>query len=824
MPYAYGNIQLDHVDVNNTTIQAIDSFTAATIPVLSDVFAIGNRIKLTLTIDASGPDSFTNKLLRFNPALFTNQADLNAWQFGYESNGVLTTTPTLCVLNAASATQQNYECYMSINLAATEATIDFYFYVTMDLQKFINNLSVPNINRLISAATSGVFTNGSTNTAYRVQRNLSCAAYVFDYVAFGQHVLEPIGSSRFLNIPVRARWFNSDYAGATTGMRYISEIEITSASQLAAGLPTLTDVTATGAQTTAGTDVRSIFTVTNNQLAVGEMNSVRVLLSGDAYTGSVGNDPVFKVRALLLRVDAVTQLNDFVTEYDLSDALVNQGAVIPAQLDNAIYAPSDWFEDVPNPDDVEVQFMIDGTKIQLNGSYYLIINIYDSINPEYVTTHISPELTASYVAPVLPTITGYLSTYNKEYSGNELTVAPHQRIKASIEVDKASYEAALLALGITADFDDCLFGVICKLTDVPGAVNQVQGYIPNTLTPPNSNQVLTADMSLITNDATTLRLEAIFRISEEYAGSTTDIVWTLSFNQPVTVGGSTQFNQITFTQVLNVSDFENDAVAPKLLAVRFYDLDLYLAGTKQEIIDICDADQIIAEVEKDPAFTGSINLVATIYPANESGETNPAAIEEEEDWMPTVIQMSQAVSGKLDNVDISFGGDDYAVFRINCQQLTQGQRYWVTAIAFEQFPDYCPLGLVQNIVITSVRPSAAPFWAVGAACANFVNEIIAHPDYVSGVTVVYNRVVDINGNVVGTNLYSTNVIPNDTLACSAIAPQATVYYEMRIDAVFDSGSGNHLISHTLRVPITLQAINTPPISWGSNAYECTDLG
>jgi hypothetical protein len=131
---------------------------------------------------------------------------------------------------------------------------------------------------------------------------------------------------------------------------------------------------------------------------------------------------------------------------------------------------------------------------------------------------------------------------------------------------------------------------------------------------------------------------------------------------------------------------------------------------------------------------------------------------------------------------------------------------------------------VQNIVITSVRPSAAPFWAVGAACANFVNEIIAHPDYVSGVTVVYNRVVDINGNVVGTNLYSTNVIPNDTLACSAIAPQATVYYEMRIDAVFDSGSGNHLISHTLRVPITLQAINTPPISWGSNAYECTDLG
>lgn len=808
MPYVFNNITLEHIDSTGGTIDTFATFTAGTIPALTKAFAIGNKIRLTLTIDATGFDTFTGKYLRFNPALFTINNNLNAFQYGYESPNPLSTTIEQANLNFASPFLDNCECEMTCNLAATEATIYFDFYVTQDVLDYLSpTLSAQNTKRFVSTRGQGSDFVSLYQSVYNtLTRNIGIVAQVFDYTPTTAAVTTPTGG-RFMRIPVAVRWYNADIDDDTTGMRFIKELEITSASQVALSLSPLTDVTATGPQATAQ-NVQSIYTINSQQLAVNEANSVRVLLSGDAFVGSGGANPaITDVRALLFRIDNATNTADFITDLSLSDALIPQGAVGSAQIDGAIWTPSDWFENVPNPDDIEVQFTIDGNAITYGGQYYIVINIHDSANPDYVTSHISPPLNATYVAPVLPTITGYLSTYNQQYSGNELTVAPHQRVKARLHIDKTSYTG----------FDTAIAGIICKLTNITGVVNQVQGWLPNG--------IVTPDLTVVTDDANDLILNCIFRIAEEYAGTSTTIVWTISLNQATGVTGQTQFTQITYEQKLDVSDFENDAIAPNLLAVRFYDFDDYQRGVKTEIVDICDADQIIAEVEKDPAFTGSINLVATIYPASETGDTNVVSIEEEEDWTPVTIQMQQLVSGKLDNVDISFGGDDFAVFRINCQQLTQGQRYWVTAIAFEQFPDYCPFGLVQNIEISTFRPAAFPFWAVSTSVVNFVNEITAHPDYIGNVTVVYQRVVDVFGNPAGLQNYNTSVIPNDLFAATIIPPAlGTVYYEMQVNAEFDSGSGTHLIAHNLRVPITLPVVNTPPVVYDTNTYTCTDLG
>jgi hypothetical protein len=131
---------------------------------------------------------------------------------------------------------------------------------------------------------------------------------------------------------------------------------------------------------------------------------------------------------------------------------------------------------------------------------------------------------------------------------------------------------------------------------------------------------------------------------------------------------------------LNVIDFENDAASPKLLNIRFLDLNTYPA-TKTDLIDICDVDQFIAEIEKDPALlTGSNNLIATIYPGNINGETATFRIEEEESWQPAAVIMPISVSGKLDSVETSFGADEFATWRINGQQLTTGVRYFRTIV------------------------------------------------------------------------------------------------------------------------------------------------
>ncbi len=818
MSYTYDTIQLDCIDSSGTVLYNIDTFTALTIPAVPiEGFAIGNKIRLTLTIVSSGGNSFLNKFLRFNPALFTVNNSINAFSFGYETMNPLSTTPQQAFLNFAAPFLDNIYCEMSKGPAPHDtATVLFEFYITQDVLDYLStSLSSQNTKRFLSSRGQGLDLINLYQSAYSTLiRSIGITCKVFDYSGFDVTPLTPTGN-KFLRMPIALRWYNSDIDGDTTGMRYIKELEISSASQAAASLPLLSEIKATSAQANSAASAIGIFTVTSNQLAVGEANNVRVLLRGDAYVGSLNNPPITDVRVLLFRIDNATNTADFVTDLTLSDAVIPQATPGSGQLNGAIYSPSDWFEDTPLADDIEVQFVIDGTQLQINGQYYLVVNIHDNANTEQPTAHISPLLSATYTPPAIPTLTGYLSTYNTEYSGNELTIAPHQRIKARLDIDKLSYATALTALGLTGTFDGSVAGIICKLTNVPGVVNQVQGYIPA------SPAITTADMTIVTDTVNDLILDCIFRIAEEYAGTSTEITWTVSMNQPTSINGITQLTQIDFIQKLDVDVFENDAVTPNLLAVRFYDLEDYILGIKTEIIDICDADQIIAEVEKDPALNGSVNLIATIYPANELGDTNNNAIEEEASWQPITIQMQQLVSGKLEDVDASFDVNDLAIFKINIQQLTQGQRYWVTAIAYQQVPDYCPIGLVALTSTSTYRVvGVLPLWTITGNPTLVIAEILAHPDYVGGLTIVQNNFVDNANNPVGVLSYAGNVVTaikiNETIG--------TAYYTFIVDADFDPGTGPHTVRHEIVMSVPIPAPSLIPIITLDNTYKCSDLG
>jgi len=815
MSYTYDTIQIDQIDSSGTVLYNVATFTASTIPAVPiEGLAIGNKIRLTLTITSSGANSFLNKFLRFNPGLYVLSNQTNAFDFGYQTLNPLSTTVQQAVLNISNPALDNIYCEMSINGAPYDiATVVFEFYVTNDTTNFIfGNSSNTNVSRFLTSILS--LQNNQFQSVYNTAKNFGIATHVFDNSGFSQIPTTPVGGN-FLNLPIEARWYNSDYLGYSLLMRYIRELEISSASQTAASLPLLTEAKATAAQPNTSTIPNAIFTVANNQLAIGEGNNVRILLRGEAYNGSVNNDPISDIRILLFRVDNATNAANFVADLSLSDAVIPQATPGSGQLNGAIYSPSDWFENTPLADDIEVQFVIDGTQLILNGQYYIVVNIHDAANPEYVTSHLSPLLTATYTAPALPTMTGYLSTYNTEYSGNELTIAPHQRIKARLEIDKLSYATALTALGLTGTFDGSVAGIICKLTNVPGVVNQVQGYIPA------SPAITTNDMTIVTDTVNDLVLDCIFRIAEEYAGTSTEITWTVSMNQPTSINGITQLTQIDFVQKLDVDVFENDAVTPNLLAVRFYDLADYILGIKTEIIDICDADQIIAEVEKDPALNGSVNLIATIYPANELGDTNNNAIEEESSWQPITIQMQQLVSGKLDDVAASFDVNDLAIFKINVHQLTQGQRYWVTAIAYQQVPDYCPIGLVALTSTNTYRVvGVLPLWTITGNPTAVIAEILAHPDYVGGLNVVQNNFVDNANNPVGVLSYAGNVVT----AIKISDVFAVVYYRFVVDADFDPGTGPHTIRHEILMPVPIPLPALPPITNFDNNYKCSDLG
>ena len=111
-------------------------------------------------------------------------------------------------------------------------------------------------------------------------------------------------------------------------------------------------------------------------------------------------------------------------------------------------------------------------------------------------------------------------------------------------------------------------------------------------------------------------------------------------------------------------------------------------------------------------------------------------------------------------------------------------------------------------------------WFVKGNADLVVAEIIANPDYVSGPTIVYHRVVDSVGNPVGVTMLSGNTLTTQFIPISL----TDVYYEIRIDAVFDPGTGPHNVSHTLRVNITQPVFGGGSVNYNSNSYTCSDLG
>ena len=233
MSYTYDDIQLDCIDSSGTVLYNIATFDSTTVPGTPiEGFAIGNKIRLTLTMVSTGANSFLNKFLRFNPALFTVNNSINAFSFGYESMNPLDITPQQAFLNFSAPFLDNIYCEMSKNAAPHDiATVVFEFYVTQDVLDYLStSLSAQNTKRFLSSRGQGPDLINLYQSAYSTLiRFFGLTCKVFDYSGFDAQVQTPTGN-RFLRMPVALRWYNSDIDGDTTGMRYIREIEISSAS------------------------------------------------------------------------------------------------------------------------------------------------------------------------------------------------------------------------------------------------------------------------------------------------------------------------------------------------------------------------------------------------------------------------------------------------------------------------------------------------------------------------------------------------------------------------------------------------------------------
>ena len=134
-------------------------------------------------------------------------------------------------------------------------------------------------------------------------------------------------------------------------------------------------------------------------------------------------------------------------------------------------------------------------------------------------------------------------------------------------------------------------------------------------------------------------------------------------------------------------------------------------------------------------------------------------------------------------------------------------------------PDYCPIGLVNNIKIDTINFNG---WDITVDLGFLIAEILAHPDYVGGINKARYRVVDPPTNIlVGT----TQVISGSVLTVENIRSSlGSVLLQVQVDADFDPGTGTHTVRHELNLVINLPAYGPITTSLDTNSYICIDLG
>jgi hypothetical protein len=831
MSYEFKEFSLTNINRDGTVLTPTLTFTPATVPAVVERFAIGNRVRLAILVENTA-GNILNEAFSINLSLFGNvpppaiplgapTPDANFW--GNFAGG------TLVNFGSSNDSNSNTNAIISATLPnPDEILFTLDFYMTMDLQAWITNFGILNnrdrlmgANRLDSPAQTANFSPSvySLLTALGIRILISV-----DGLLPYQAVTDPNTTLPFIYIPFQARWYNSDFLAVTTGMRYISSLQITSPLQIATSLPNLTAATATGAQA-AFAQADSIFTIANpngitnggQQLSIGEINTVSVTLNGFSNLASAIS-AISSIRALLIRVEPAPNNGAFLyfeDYYDMAEAVIPASEPATTVLHKALQSPTSWSQDL-GTGEITLQFRINGALLTPNAEYRIILNVYETAEPARPTAHISPALYTDFEPIVIPDIDSYLATYRKEFTATELTnVSPHNRIRCRIEIDKADFNTKLAALGISGNFDSRLVSISAVLLPISGVAQTQESF-----TPPGT---LSANMQIVTDTASVFSPAAIFRIEGERANTTATVQWRIRFAIP-------EPYEIRYNQTLQIIDFENDISPPRLVGVRFLDADLY-PSTKLDVTDLCGREFIICEVERDSALLGgSVGFLAAIYQATTTGATTNPQIEEEESWQPPTPTMPQLDSPRIEDVVPNFVGD-FAWFKISVAQLIVAQQYWISGIAIQQFPDYCPLGLVQDTIIQTFRSGTlTPGWVITVDFDNFVNEILSHPDYIGGtLQVTQTKFTTDQGEVFGLFPNGPVQFPSiNTVGALSILnyhPNATsVTFELVVEAVFNSGSGNHLVTHSLTVDIPIPILNDPPVNYDSNDYICNDLG
>ena len=312
--------------------------------------------------------------------------------------------------------------------------------------------------------------------------------------------------------------------------------------------------------------------------------------------------PVSKCKVWVIDADNTTQSLDFKKDYG--------------------YQTNNYFN-VPNPSNIggntwETNFVIDKTKLNVAGRYFIIAVYYDTSN-QYVASYISDSIFVTDVKFLTPTLTGTIYTLVADFASNYIEVSPLQRVCCEITLDKYT------------GFDTAYLGGNVK----------IGGETFTFLGKTNQGNFESTNRFVFSDSAGTLIIRFYLRTKEEWQNTEIDILWNINFN--------VEYTTIAFPQRLAISKMEQNKATPNLTEIKLYrdGVELLEAGDTA-----CDANFLRVETIKSPS---TVNYAQAAIWKDENGN-----IYEEEAWSPISV-FTQSSNAFQSDVEIQFettGSDD----------------------------------------------------------------------------------------------------------------------------------------------------------------------
>ena len=681
MGYEYNAVSLNHRVDNSTT-----SYSNNVLAGLG-VIAFGELCQLVYTLKhtSAGAKFTTGRSFVYNPCFFTATQYANAFTFaeGYlleigGAAGALTVTVRTIGFTASSPSNQNLTVTATINGTDKIMTITHTFYAGADMKSYLGQNYVGNEFRLQNSDVGTPIFSVSGSNIYSLNTNyLECLMYEADTVTFqprmtGGLYADPYvrdtsnPSKKQLSRLFKGKFFDNEvgntqaFTGAPLSFDYnqLENFEIRD--------------TVTG-------NVLFLLTRFSDPLLDSSIDNNFFLASGNSASIQLNAWNDIKIKIQQGTIDTMTPTEVALTLLDCTTTNFRNAQTFPLEykLDRAkipladATATPNWlntgtsFFGTPcavtlGGTQIEIDCVSDGSKLVAQHQYRILAQVYDSAL-KLISTHVSPAFIVADLEETLrPTIVGTIETLNDSWNGNQVTLAPYERVKLSINCDDTAYP------NFTTDLQKV------KLTSVyADGTSVVSTYDFGT--------GIATGLPLIsyTNSSPNHIFDCEFRpyCYGLIAAHNSTHTWELKSLR--TMSNGSQFTDLTsFEQRLTVSALD----VARIVALRLLDYSDFQIAVFTYINQLCqDDDKVVIEVEK--SGVPDAKLVALFLTSNPN--IQPQIGVEEEETFASATTLPITTSVLLEDVEATFI-DNKAYYVIDLTQLQQlqGSIYYFGALIY----------------------------------------------------------------------------------------------------------------------------------------------